>query len=141
MWSHYADDHKGVVIGFDPAKLASKWLRVQYQDERVDIPFGLSGTSPDFHDAVARVISTKHTQWQYEHEHRCLLRLDRCKKQNIKGKDMHFIALRGGCVKEIVLGVRMSASDKTAIAGLPGASGASIVEAQIDLREFKIQLS
>jgi hypothetical protein len=38
MWSHYADQHRGIVIGFDSTKLnARPWWPVEYRCERVGI--------------------------------------------------------------------------------------------------------
>ncbi len=135
MWSHYADDHKGVVIGFDPVKLSPSWFPAQYHDERVNLPFGEDALSPIYKQAVIDILSTKHSSWIYENEYRFFVKLDKCTKQNIKGKDMYFHALPDGCIKEVVLGAKISEPEKNVIKGL---CSCNVLEAKIDQRDFKL---
>ncbi|WP_404460257.1 DUF2971 domain-containing protein [Providencia rettgeri] len=86
MWSHYADEHKGVCIGFDEQKIRAQHdtvysIDVTYQDE---YPFNdiikrmkLSESIPEMNDLkgvigdiLYSVLGTKYTSWKYERERR-----------------------------------------------------------------------
>lgn len=83
MWSHYADEHQGVVLGFDTDTLERNWLvpveRVRYSTdfprvvdlrEWIDhIMFGL-GRPPTVADGGRDWALTKNVEWSYEEEWR-----------------------------------------------------------------------
>lgn len=83
MWSHYADQHRGVVLGFDTDILESKLRRpvmpVKYQDDLPEVldaeawirstVFGLGDQTRLLGDPMAFVL-TKFTDWGYEKEWR-----------------------------------------------------------------------
>lgn len=79
MWSHYADNHRGIVIEFDPTHIffnddpiASKKLgRVAYRKERLkSIPYQWDGifTKSD----STRIYFEKADEWIYEKEYRLI---------------------------------------------------------------------
>ena len=76
MWTHYAESHRGFVIGFDTksaffseAIKADKLARVDYQKDRVSLTRGLEAASWTHPDAI---FTTKSTEWEYEEEWRWL---------------------------------------------------------------------
>lgn len=72
LWSHYAESHRGVCLGFDLMK--SKSLRVNYQERRIQDKFWsqreLENPSPELWRLL---LSTKFLHWQYEQEIRLVL--------------------------------------------------------------------
>lgn len=73
QWAHYADRNKGVCLGFD---VRSDLLTdIEYITERLsEASFP---THPDFEEEwMRKVLSTKYSQWSYENESRCFLRLE-----------------------------------------------------------------
>ena len=74
MWSHYAQQHKGIVIGYDTACFRSilpdgagaALYPVEYVDTRIEIP--LSSDVP--WGTLDRLATTKYRDWSYEHEWR-----------------------------------------------------------------------
>jgi hypothetical protein len=71
LWSHYADKHRGIALGFDVSNDAYL-LAVKYQTDRVEFPaLPLTG------EIVDRVFGTKFLNWQYEREWRLVVELDR----------------------------------------------------------------
>jgi hypothetical protein len=71
MWSHYADGHKGLCIGFDWQMLRKSTSailgNVNYQD---DLPkYKIFGSNSDFFQTL---LLTKSTEWQYEQEYRLM---------------------------------------------------------------------
>lgn len=137
MWSHYADNHKGVVIGFDSSILAKQWFPVDYQDERIDIPFGESKESDAYRKAITNILSTKFTSWVYENEFRFFAKLDQCKKENIGGKDMFFFELPANCTKSVICGAKMPVADRDQVRKL---YSGDILDYKMDLKEFKLTI-
>ena len=78
LWSHYADKHKGLCLGFDvPDDLL---LPVTYLKTRT--PFGdLLQSASGTNSQPSPIFYTKFDHWQYEDELRRLVRLDEAVKQ------------------------------------------------------------
>ncbi|MEQ8311061.1 MAG: DUF2971 domain-containing protein [Silicimonas sp.] len=82
MWSHYADKHKGVCLGFDIPE--SKVNQVEYTQNRPGIDLSHLPTVTD----MQRFASLKSTDWQYEDEWRVWSRLDQpCE---VEGRQLYF---------------------------------------------------
>lgn len=100
MWSHYADKHKGMCLGFDiPDDLVTK---IKYRQKRLPPPSKIQ--SSNFMDEV---LSVKHSGWRYEKEYR----LDVPLKVAAHRDDiyyMNFDALVS--LREIILGCKCKAS-------------------------------
>ena len=83
MWAHYADSHRGFVIGFDSnsdffnpdnGKAIDGLRPVTYSGERAEFPeSGLtSADSAQLHSANEQLFFTKNSDWAYEQEMRIL---------------------------------------------------------------------
>ncbi len=75
MWSHYAANHEGCVIGFDLQKPPFQHLRefiadVEYQEDRATYRFSPKQTYD--HKDILAVAKIKHTDWSYEKEVRVM---------------------------------------------------------------------
>jgi hypothetical protein len=71
QWAHYADNHKGVCLGFDiPDRLLRK---VKYVSER------LAKSILDDPDKNEKLLTTKFSHWSYEQEHRLIVVLSKYK--------------------------------------------------------------
>jgi hypothetical protein len=84
MWSHYADSHKGVCLGFDYEMLTKQFTqfdKVEYRKE--PFVYDLSDVS----GSTAKAILTKSTHWEYEEEVRFLM-------ERSKSCDFNIAALR-----------------------------------------------
>ncbi|MFB9886923.1 DUF2971 domain-containing protein [Balneatrix alpica] len=75
MWSHYADRHKGLCLGFDvadasvgPVSYSGKRLAVEL--DQLKTPRELSA------EYVRKIMFTKYTHWKYENEYRAFVTLD-----------------------------------------------------------------
>ncbi len=88
MWSHYADSHKGVCLGFDydmMTKQFTQFDKVDYKDE----PYFYELT--DVAQATAKAILTKSSKWQYENEIRFLMERSKSCGFNIQAlKEINF---------------------------------------------------
>jgi hypothetical protein len=70
MWSHYANNHTGIALRFEPMADVRAGLmpllKVRYQEDRPTISYFNSNVAIDFTDALA----TKALFWEYEREWR-----------------------------------------------------------------------
>lgn len=115
MWSHYANKHRGICLGFDipekciidffddeniPSALKGKLLEIEYTDKRYcwDI-------SKENQENISALLSSKYTVWEYEQEFRIFLRSDDLFTfpTGLKYKLNH--------LKEIILGLNMTLKD------------------------------
>jgi len=100
LWSHYADKHKGMALGFDiPDEYASV---INYSPERVPVAYvnndPSQGIEPEY---VAAITSTKYKHWEYENEVRMHIRLD----EGTEEGGLYFMPFSSELeLKEVVLG-------------------------------------
>ncbi len=65
QWAHYAENHKGVCLGFEvPERILKK---VKYVSAR------LAKSTLNDHDKQEKLLTTKFKHWEYEEERRLLL--------------------------------------------------------------------
>lgn len=74
LWAHYADSHKGVCIGFDAKKLEEisgyKILHVCPHNKRPEVEFSNNGSH--YEEYIVKMLTTKSSAWEYEHEYRMI---------------------------------------------------------------------
>ena len=104
IWSHYAEDHQGMALGFDvPDNLL---FEMQYSDDR--IPFDASSIKDA--DALKKVMEhlgkTKFKHWKYEEEYRLLFDLNRARKKFPDGELFLQSFEDDLMLKEVILGCR-----------------------------------
>lgn len=74
LWSHYAENHRGVVLGFDVDDRLL--LEVGYRQKRIELPRKDDGRAPALSDEfLQQVLSTKFADWSYESEWRLFTEL------------------------------------------------------------------
>lgn len=107
MWSHYAEQHKGIAIGYNTA--CFKWrfpegvslLPVTYSRERIEIPLILEEA-----EGILDVLSTtKSLGWRYESEWRSVLVVTDKKMGEMKSM---FIEFPKEFIAEIIIGFAAS---------------------------------
>ncbi len=102
LWSHYADKHKGICLGFD---IPNEFLKeVKYKGEllAIDVEKEIEDKKPigEIRDMLLR---TKFKHWEYEEEERVILPLDKTYKEG----DLYFINFCESLkIKEIIVGAR-----------------------------------
>jgi len=80
MWSHYANRHTGICVGFDVNSLKGQFKDRLFKDDSLHIdckqvmyettmPILKPGDIDDY-ELMVRVVTTKHSGWQYEEEYR-----------------------------------------------------------------------
>jgi len=108
IWSHYADAHRGMALGFDFHESGAKLFGVTYDERRVSLDYEETEKIRNENDAetkyFASVITTGFTRkalsWEYEREYRLFMNLHHCR---MKGPH-YFIA--GMRPDRVVLGLK-----------------------------------
>lgn len=73
MWSHYADCHRGICIGFDSGmSIFCTFEKIRYLNERPQLPFGCNTRVEREH--LNQILFTKAIEWEYEQEWRAVRR-------------------------------------------------------------------
>jgi hypothetical protein len=112
MWSHYADNHTGLVIGFDTTKVPFSqigddcWLTVSYSDKKPD--YIHSHKERTFRRNMFSVAATKATGWAYEEEIRIVL-------ADTAIREGRFLPLTPESIAVVYYGCRISSADKRAV--------------------------
>lgn len=89
MWSHYADEHKGICIGFNknflsqlPRKIFDEYqitnytpIKVNYNNKRPQYFIDDNDKANEIRVNTLRQLTTKGDNWIYEKEHRCIVPL------------------------------------------------------------------
>lgn len=148
MWSHYADRHQGICLGFDidetdihlrnfmcesnrykDNSLVYKLLPIEYGDDRPE--FRLSGNNTE------KLLQTKSTHWDYENETRIMVRSD---KEIVFPKGLHY---KSSCLKEIILGANMPLGDYLDLYGFKNANNLNIKShiAELDKKIYRLNIT
>jgi len=109
LWSHYADKHKGVCLGFDIPDGLLK--RVEYEGERlpIDVENKLKDENPN-NIMKEKLLTTKFKHWDYEEEERVIVQLVKSDKVKIGKKELYFMKFNDNLkIREIVVGARCTA--------------------------------
>lgn len=102
LWSHYADEHKGICLGFDVPDSCLK--EVQYVAERLKFRH----VAPD-KSQLQKLLRTKFEDWRYEGEWRRVVRLH----DTHKADGHHFWPFGGDLkLREVVLGARCKVGEQ-----------------------------
>lgn len=115
MWAHYADKHKGVVIGIDFNEIRIPFYElipkeVNYSDFRLKIDI----LAPLSVECFQQAMYSKSMDWRYENEFRCVcseFELERWEKKGFTRfgfsgeKKSCFLRLNHQCIKEIIWGL------------------------------------
>lgn len=101
MWAHYADEHRGICIGFDQNVLSQLDLgsvlleryhtlspvKINYDNLRVDTRELLKDQDFLYENAILKILTTKSDEWIYEKEHRCIVPIEWSDLAFLKGNN------------------------------------------------------
>jgi hypothetical protein len=130
QWSHYADRHRGLCLGFDiPDALAMpvKYRKTRYKAALLD----------HFDDALAKMIlTTKYKHWEYEQEVRIFADLD----ERDPDSGMYFKEFDEEMVlREVIVGHRAMLTRKDVASALGSlASGVKAFRATLALHSYSM---
>ena len=146
MWAHYAEQHRGAVLGFRPDvardSMLTQILPVAYSDRRpslLDESDLLARPTPESAaSANRRLYLTKSSEWSYEQELRLYIPGDMEAGQNATFK--HFYATE---LVEVYLGCRMSGETRGKVAELARLLNAEVRVFSVSLakRKYALEMS
>jgi hypothetical protein len=133
MWSHYANDHKGICIGFErsPENILGKKLntsKVDYRKSYPSLSLKIFSDKELLNKSQHRVLHTKSMQWEYEDEWRVIVP-DGDKAYPVPGK-----------IVSIVFGARISDLNKRIMESLLEGKSIDVFQAKLKQNEFGIKL-
>lgn len=143
MWGHYADNHKGVCLGFDlPSRRGDG---VEYAD-KIDYIDNLHPIDGRIHTDIGYLKSmitfaskTKSSHWSYEKEWRCWFSLSDAEKKLKKAKpDKPFYAGFGEnlVLREVIFGVKSTHTSESFKALLRPEDNVEFTTARPSFRRF-----
>jgi hypothetical protein len=110
MWSHYADKHRGIVIGFDsdhPNFANRNWFTVNYAKDRVSVDIAWTLRRAEVSDGVPlKTLKTKSEVWSYERELRSIFKLSDLESISSDGRKEYFWRIPKDVIREVKLGYR-----------------------------------
>lgn len=103
LWSHYADKHTGIAIGFEI--LQDKVITVGYSSDPIRKQIKLTSDSKTDEKLFLDLARVKYKKWDYENEYRILVKLEDCLPATPDG--LRFLKFGNRLkVREIVLGCK-----------------------------------
>lgn len=148
MWSHYAEQHRGVVLAFDVQQLQSSFplpiRQVQYCDgppECIDLDKWLQGMvfgipyEPDYEKVTSQHVLSKHAGWRYECEWRVVFGVE----PEVLG-DYGDFEFRRSAVLEVVAGCRTDETRFKELASLSLAFNPNVVHSRMVVHPSRFEL-
>ncbi|HGJ5858644.1 MAG TPA: DUF2971 domain-containing protein [Arsenophonus nasoniae] len=133
MWAHYADRHKGIVLGFEVKKGLEE--EVKYETKLIDPP---KNSSPDcINNFIDKLKVIKFTDWKYENEVRVFQKLSGT--ECIKEGENYFRNFNEDFIlKEVILGQKCSLSEMQKCTLLKLSPEVEITKARIAFQDYKV---
>src|SRR5439155_7679475 len=153
MWSHYAQDHKGIVVGFDakhPFFQDSRDLYpVEYSDERLSLSShngmlrlagALYSSKSHYNDLPVRLFLRKDLSWRDEKEWRMVGKLEECNHHD-PNTLVYLFKVPREAIRMVVLGANISDYNETLVRNMATAwSEVKIMKARLRDRGFELEI-
>lgn len=116
LWSHYADCHRGVCLGFDFSRLSKEFMdivfKVNYTEAYPQIHYSefLKSGLQNSYNYIFKALATKYKVWQYEKEWRMI----------IPGYNNKKMAYPEQLLSRVYLGCNINSQDKETILSIIG---------------------
>lgn len=146
MWSHYANKHFGVRIGFelDNEKRYPYFMKeIIYSRHRVSLDLTTGTDAEKIKSALIEAICTKSEGWRYEREYRFFTTPDLCEERIVNGEAISLIGFDQSNIWTIDFGVKCPDSERKRIAAIAKAQfpGATIRCAEYHKTDFSLEYS
>lgn len=108
MWAHYADSHRGMVLGFEVPDQA--FYEVEYTSQRLGLAdLGLGSLDDITSEEIKRLTRLKAAGWAYEREYRAYIALR--DGEEINGQTHYFKPFSENLrLREVIVGLRYQGS-------------------------------
>jgi Protein of unknown function (DUF2971) len=135
MWAHYADSHKGMVLGFDV--IPQTYFPVRYEEKRPTLEsMGLSRFDEMSEKDMELLVRMKAKGWEYERERRAFIRLE--DGVRIDGQVHYFLDFGPGLdLKEVIVGTRFR-TERAEVERAVAKHDVAIFMARGDFEDFKV---
>jgi Protein of unknown function (DUF2971) len=143
MWSHYADNHKGLAIGFDRDIFHSTYplCDVEYSPSRPTYKQKTDDAEKQFLD----LLLTKSVHWHYEQEVRSVVRLEKSEdSRELRNEKYlcHLFKFPQESIKEIIFGARTTSTEREEIQQLLHENHSQVIvyEAKPNYSSFDLEI-
>lgn len=120
QWAHYADNHRGICLGFDVPDSLLKI--VKYVKERTT-------TEED----ISELLVTKFSHWEYEEESRIFVKL------GVPENGLHYKSFSEDLeLKQVIIGSNSDSTRRKIVENYGGENGIEIFKARAAFKSFKI---
>ena len=128
-WGHYADNHKGICLGFDVDD--SRLNEVKYVKYRLPVD---TFFSPEKH---RKLLTTKFEHWRYEQEYRIIINLN---SNILHENDLFFESFSDSLkLKEIIIGCESKTTQEDIVKHINSKNNSiTIFNSRAAFRDFKI---
>ena len=137
LWSHYADSHRGISLGFDVLRDDHLWPMI-YPDERptFDVKKFPTMTGHEAKEMVRRILAAKAPSWGYEKESRVFVDLATARTDGTH----YFHKIPPDCLVQVVLGIDCKVTEDEVRVALQkgGHKGVTVIRARRCLTRFKV---
>jgi len=137
LWAHYADNHKGIALGYEMPEGGLK--KVDYVSNPIRTEIELSHDQDENERNLLELAGVKYEGWKYEEEHRLLVPLKDCPQEN----GLYFIPLGDNLkIRNIILGCRFDHDEKNnveEIKELAMGLGADVIATRPEWQGYRIQ--
>ena len=139
MWAHYADNHRGVCLGFDiPEEKATK---IEYVADLIAMDSRVLSDSEYNRRMTDIAQRTKSAHWEYEAEWRvwCDLSPGEARRRKMKPPELCYLDFDGGPIlREVLFGYRSGLSSSGLKQHLTGSDEVKFTTVRPSFREFKM---
>jgi len=140
QWSHYADHHRGVCLGFDVSEAVGKFGAVCYESKKKKFPEKLDESDTAF---MWELLRTKYAGWEHENEWRVFIELKDGMWNECARRKLYFVDFGPELVlREVLLGAENSnkASEvRDAISGYAGADTVQVARIHLSPSTFELE--
>lgn len=134
LWSHYAEKHRGLCLGFD---VPDEHLKpVKYRSTRLKPELEQASPRDDRGTLAYKLMTTKFKHWIYEDEARLIFDLERAQQKDGKYFISYCDALK---LKEVIIGPRCELSrDEVRNLLKPEEKDASVYHSRLAFRSYQV---
>lgn len=142
MWSHYAQNHQGLVIGYRSRSFGSL-LPIHYRTDRMPLPLGQFKMHPNRIGEKKWPIelwTSKFSEWAYEREWRSFALIDNLIAKKKDDSVIFLKRLRPQSISELILGAKIDDElRKKCISFSKGHPWCSLFQAQYHKRDYALE--
>lgn len=135
LWSHHAERHRGICLGFDVSNLETKFGEVRYGADKIPYPAKLDVRF------MWQMLRTKYHGWRYEEEWRIFVELRDAEWNQSAGRSLYFASFSDELVlREVILGAE-NKNTADHVRGVCDGYPEPVVVSRIRLSSEKFQLT